>query len=117
MRAADYLERLERDMTGGFLHLLVLENLRRHAPIHGYGLIRTMEESGAPGQWKEGTIYPLLSMLEKEGLIKSHWGEPGTGARRKYYDMTNAGQEVLGLAVRKWQQLRNHLDTILEASP
>jgi PadR family transcriptional regulator PadR len=117
MRAADYLERLERDMTGGFLHLLVLEHLRRHAPIHGYGLIRAMEADQAPGQWKEGTIYPLLATFEKEGLITSRWGVPGSGARRKYYEMTSAGEEVRDLAVLKWNRLRDRLDTILEKTP
>ncbi len=114
MRTADYLERLERDMTAGFLHLMVLEHLRRHAPIHGYGLIRAMEQDGAPGQWKEGTIYPLLATFDKEGLIKSHWGEPGSGARRKYYEMTKAGNDVLDLAVRKWRDLRDRIDHTLE---
>lgn len=117
MRTADYLERLERDMTGGFLHLLVLEHLRRHQPIHGYGLIRAMEADKAPGQWKEGTIYPLLATFEKEGLIRSRWGKPGSGARRKYYETTPAGDEVRDLAVLKWNRLRDRLDDILEDTP
>lgn len=114
MNAADYLLKLERDMTGGFLHLLVLEYVQRLEPIHGYGLIRGMEEAQAPGQWKEGTVYPLLAALEKEGLVKSRWGRPGRGARRKYYETTPAGREIRDLAILKWQRLRARLDTILE---
>lgn len=114
MDTASYLLKLERDMTGGFLHLLVLEHVRRLEPIHGYGLIRAMEDQKAPGQWKEGTVYPLLATLETEGLVKSRWGKPGGGARRKYYETTPAGREVRDLAVLKWRRLRTRLDTILE---
>ncbi len=114
MNTSAYLEKLERDMTGGFLHLLVLDHVQRLEPIHGYGLIRAMEERKAPGQWKEGTVYPLLATMEREGLVTSRWGKPGEGARRKYYESTPAGREVRDLAVLKWQRLRRRLDDILE---
>jgi PadR family transcriptional regulator, regulatory protein PadR len=115
MDTADYLLKLERDMTGGFLHLLVLDHIHRIGPIHGYGLIKAMEEStGERGQWKEGTLYPLLGTMEKEGLLRSRWGKGSEGPRRKYYEITPAGREVRELAILKWRRLRRRLDTILE---
>lgn len=116
MTTADYLIRLERDMTAGFLHLLVLLHVRRDEPIHGYGLIKNMDAStGAKGLWKEGTVYPLLAQLEKEGLVQSRWGKGSTGPRRKYYEITPAGRQVLRLAQGIWHDLRTTLDTLVEA--
>lgn len=115
MGTADYLLKLERDMTGGFLHLLVLEHVCRLGPIHGYGLIKAMEAAtNNQGKWKEGTVYPLLGTLEREGLLKSRWGKGTEGPRRKYYEITPAGREVRELGVMKWRRLRQQLDLILE---
>ena len=117
MDTAGYLLQLDRSMTGGFLHLLALHQVGREGPIHGYGLIKAMETvTGDRGQWKEGTVYPLLGTLEKEGLLRSRWGQGGEGPRRKYYELTAAGQEVRDLAVLKWTRLRNQLDKIMEES-
>ncbi len=115
MNTSDYLLKLERDMTSGFLHLLVLEHVHHHQPIHGYGLIQAMDEStGRRGQWKDGTVYPLLVTMEKEGLLKSRWGKGSEGPRRKYYEMTPSGEEVRQLAHLKWHRLRRQLDNLLE---
>lgn len=112
---AQYLLKLERDMSSGFLHLLVLHHVDRDQPIHGYGLIKAMEASmGGRSQWKEGTVYPLLGTLEKEGLVRSRWGKGGTGPRRKYYEMMPAGSEILDLALLKYRRLRGELDRLFE---
>ncbi len=117
MDTGSYLAKLERDMTSGFLHLLVLEHVHAHQPIHGYGLIQAMDEATGPrGQWKDGTVYPLLGLLEREGLLSSRWGKGKEGPRRKYYEMTTAGNEVRQLAILKWQRLRKNLDDLLEIS-
>jgi DNA-binding PadR family transcriptional regulator len=113
----DYLLKLERDMVGGFLHLLILQHLARHQVLHGYGLIKAMEEgTGGRGLWKEGTIYPLLAAMEAEGLVRSRWGVGEEGPRRKYYELTGAGRQVLRLAKAQWADLRAMLDALLEGT-
>ena len=110
-----YLRRLERDMTMGFLHLLVLDHVQRLGPIHGYGLIRAMDEAtGGQGLWKEGTVYPLLATMEKQGLLRSRWGTAENGPRRKEYRITPQGDDLRDLIVVRWQRLRAHLDRLLE---
>jgi PadR family transcriptional regulator PadR len=112
---ADYLQKLERDMVGGFLHLLILQHLSRHTVLHGYGLIKEMEAAtGGRGLWKEGTIYPLLGAMEREGLVRSRWGQGEEGPRRKYYELTGAGRQMLRLAKAQWADLRAMLDALLE---
>ena len=114
MAVSDSVERLERDMVAGMLHALVLSHLKK-GPLHGYGLIKAMEASTGKGQWKEGTVYPLLAALERDGLVSARWGEGGTGARRKYYQLTPAGRQALRLAADHWRALRKTMDHLLEA--
>lgn len=115
MNTADYLLKLERGLAGGFLHLLVLLHVRRLEPIHGYGLIKALDDgTGGRGLWKEGTIYPVLGVLEKEGLVKSRWGKGRTGPRRKYYEMTPPGRQTLRLALAHWHEWRDVMDTLTE---
>ncbi len=114
MVATDFLERIERDMTAGMMHVLVLSHLRKDGPLHGYGLIKAMEASTGKGQWKEGTVYPLLAALERDGLVLARWGEPATGPRRKYYQLTPAGRQALRIAEDHWRQLRKTMDRLLE---
>ena len=111
---ADYLLKLERDMASGFLHLLLLATLRDDGPLHGYGLIKALGETTGRGLWKEGTIYPILGTLEGEGLVKSRWGEPKHGPRRKYYELTSAGRQVLRVAIVQWKEFQSAVNGILE---
>lgn len=112
MVVTDSLERLERDMRAGMMHVLVLGHLKA-GPLHGYGLIKAMEATTGEGQWKEGTVYPLLAALERDGLVSARWGEGGTGARRKYYQLTPAGRQALRIAVDHWKDLRATMDKLL----
>lgn len=114
---AEFLTRMERDMTTGFQHVLILATLRQHTVLHGYGLIRALEETTGKGLWKEGTIYPVLAQMESEGIVKSRWGQGTSGPRRKYYELTAAGRTVLRLARMQWMELRQTLDKILEEKP
>lgn len=109
------LERLERDMGTGLMQLLVLATVRRHGPIHGYALIKAMDAAtGGRGWWKEGTVYPLLSRLEKQGVLRSHWGGSGPGARRKLYELTGNGRRVVDAAADRWGSLRDAVTSVLE---
>ena len=115
MAVTDSLARLERDMTAGMMHLLVLSHLRKDGPLHGYGLIKAMEASTGKGLWKEGTVYPLLAAMERDGLVLARWGEPAAGPRRKYYQLTPAGRQALRIALDHWRQLRDTVDHLMEA--
>jgi PadR family transcriptional regulator PadR len=59
----------------------------------------------------------VLANLESEGIVKSRWGQGTTGPRRKYYELTPAGRQVLRLARLQWAELRATVDTILEEKP
>lgn len=62
----------------------------------------------------DGTIYPLLNRLEKEGRIESRWApDLGAGPPRKYYRLTSAGADALAAMRPIWRAFRNQMDELL----
>ncbi len=62
----------------------------------------------------EGTIYPLLSRLQREGLIESEWRESPAGPPRKYYRLTPTGRAVLEAQALAWEHFSRGVNGILE---
>lgn len=60
----------------------------------------------------EGTLYPLLTRLKNDGLLKYRWEESKSGPPRKYYTMTEIGTKVLNDLNMSWQDLVKAVDTI-----
>ena len=79
---------------GGLLPLLVLHLLSKQ-PRYGNDIMNEIEER-PEGRWSAnpGAIYPLLDMLEQQGLVQSEW-EDATKRTRRFYRLTNTGQTEL----------------------
>lgn len=89
-----------RQWLTGVLDLCALAVLAR-GEQHGYGLAVELERFGV-GRVKGGTLYPMLSRMEKEDLVSFRW-QPGEGGpARKYYRLTEAGRERLEERGRGW---------------
>lgn len=83
----------------GHLELPLLAALR-HGPAHGYAVAEELRRRGAGGcDLPEGTIYPELHDLERQGLIESCWAE-APGPRRRVYRLTRKGQRALHAKTR-----------------
>jgi PadR family transcriptional regulator PadR len=74
----------------GILELAVLAALYQNSH-YGYSLVRHLTGPEAI-EIKEGTIYPILTRLAREGLVRSQWVESSQGPPRKYYELTTAGR-------------------------
>lgn len=61
----------------------------------------------------EGTVYPLLSRLRRDGLVTSAWWESPVGPPRRYYALTNAGAAALRAFESQWSQFRDAVDAAL----
>lgn len=61
---------------------------------------------------QEGTLYPLLSKLRREGLVEYEWQESDAGPPRKYYRLTDAGRAQLGELDEYWKSLNTTVDQI-----
>ncbi len=62
----------------------------------------------------EGTLYPLLSRLRKDGVVETTWRESPSGPPRRYYRLTTAGSAALSAFASEWSQFRDSVDTLLE---
>lgn len=61
----------------------------------------------------EGTVYPLLTRLKNEGILKYRWEESSSGPPRKYYSLTDHGQEVLKVLKEHWEKLYQSIDKLV----
>ena len=87
----------------GILELAILASLSR-GRHYGYSLVRTI--SGDKDiDLTEGTIYPILARLAKEGLVQSEWVESSQGPPRKYYTLTLKGAEAFRVLDEEFKKL------------
>lgn len=94
----------------GVLELAVLNALAGE-PLYGYDLVRALGGSETLGI-AEGTIYPLLSRLKKEGLVESYLEDSPEGPARKYYRLTTAGRGMLESMNDHWRAVRAAVDSM-----
>ena len=84
------------DLPQGTLDLLVLKTLQLGA-MHGWGITdRLREGSRGVFQLNQGSLYPALYKLERDGLIASSWKASENNRRARYYALTAAGRRTLG---------------------
>jgi PadR family transcriptional regulator PadR len=104
-------ESLITQMRRGTLEYCVLA-LVRDQPRYGFDLARTLGEADGLIT-SEGTIYPLLSRLRRDGLVTTTWNESPSGPPRRYYQLTSAGQEALELFTSEWDRFTTAVDHLL----
>ena len=93
-----YRRELLRGSTGTLLLSLMSEE-----PMYGYQLVKEMEtRSSGYFRFKEGTLYPALHRMEREGLLKGSWTEAPTGQQRRYYSITEKGHNTLYSMKKEW---------------
>ena len=107
--------RPQTDALRGSLDLLVLKTLSL-APMHGWGIGQRVQQiSQGVLEVNQGSLYPALQRLEKDGLITSEWGTTDHNRRARYYRLTPAGQRALGDEVASWQRFAAALESVLQA--
>jgi PadR family transcriptional regulator, regulatory protein PadR len=87
-RTAD-LEKWRAQMRKGFLELCVLALLEAKGEAYGLDLMETLGKAGV--EVGEGTLYPLLARMTREGSLAAEWETPDKGHPRKYYRLTDQG--------------------------
>jgi PadR family transcriptional regulator PadR len=101
------------DLVRGCAELVLLTLLLRK-PMYGYEILTTLEERGNGGfQYKQGTLYPLLYRLEREGWIEASWVEPPGAKQRKTYRITRDGRRAQKAKAADWQRLNEAVDSLL----
>lgn len=87
----------------GVLELCIL-NIIGAARIYGYDIVRQLRDVDALVV-SEGTIYPILSRLKRDGLVRTSLEESPEGPARKYYELTRRGTQLLGDMNTYWDAL------------
>lgn len=94
----------------GILELCVLVLLDK-LDQYGYELVQKISEQIAIS---EGTVYPLLRRLSKEGYLTSYLKESSEGPPRKYYKLTDDGRSFLHELLEDWKQFSNGVNKIIK---
>ena len=93
---------MPKETQKGHVDLLLLSVLERD-PAHGYGLVEALRErSEGAFELAEGTIYPALYRLERQGLVASTWDTVG-GRKRRMYRLTARGGRELRRQRSEWR--------------
>jgi PadR family transcriptional regulator PadR len=95
----------------GVLEFCVLA-LLRDGERYAFDLVRTLGETDGMVT-SEGTLYPLLTRMRREGLVETTWRESPAGPPRRYYSLTPAGRTTLDGFEVEWARFRDTVDTFL----
>jgi len=105
------------DMIQGMLDMLILKALSL-APMHGWGITERIH------QWSErslavnqGSLYPALYRLKRQGWIASEWRTTENNRRARYYSLTAAGRRQLAAEQRGWERLSRGVALVLRMEP
>lgn len=85
-------------------------------PVYGFELVRRLGEVDGM-VISEGTIYPLLSRLRREGRVSTTWAESESGPPRRYYSLTLDGMAALAAFAAEWRRFRDAVDSLLPDAP
>ena len=108
--------RPQTDALRGSLDLLVLKTLSL-APMHGWGISQRVQQvSRGVLEVNQGSLYPALQRLEKDGLITSDWGTTDNNRRARYYRLTASGRRALGKELDSWRRFAAGLEAVLQGS-
>jgi len=103
------------DVLQGTLDMLVLKALQLE-PMHGWGITERIEQWSEqvlrPGQ---GTLYPALYRLERQGLIRSEWKVTENNRRARYYSLTREGRRQFSDELAQWKRMAHAIDLVLAA--
>ena len=105
---------LSADLLRGYTDTIILRQLS-HADSYGYRISKQVALISQGGlEMKEATLYTAFRRLEQAGLIRSYWGDEATGARRRYYAITEAGLEKLRQDCSAWEETKCMMDRLLK---
>ncbi|MBY0504549.1 MAG: PadR family transcriptional regulator [Bryobacteraceae bacterium] len=95
------------------LELLILQSLAP-GPNHGFGIaLHVQQTSGGLLEVEEGSLYPALRRLEKDGVLTAEWCTTEAGRRARLYQLTPAGRKRLTQAQDRWAEVAKGMSRLL----
>jgi PadR family transcriptional regulator len=94
-----------KDLFPGALEMMVLQILERQ-PLHGYALVQHIQRlSNDLLRVEEGSLYPALQRMLKQGWVKARWDVSSSGRRVRTYEITAAGSRHLQREVSSFERM------------
>jgi PadR family transcriptional regulator PadR len=104
------------DVLQGTIDMLVLRALQLE-PMHGWGITERIEQwSESVLQLGQGTLYPALYRLERQGLIRSEWKLTENNRRARYYSLTREGRRHFVEELEQWRRISHAINLVLDAA-
>jgi len=104
-----------QELLPGTLDMLVLKTLSIGV-MHGYGIAQRIRQvSGEVLQVEEGSLYPALQRMLKEGWVKARWGVSANNRRVRIYEITAAGARHLDREVSSFERMLEGIRLVLAA--
>ena len=97
-------ENTKAQMRKGMLEYCIMLLLKRRS-CYANDIIGQLQD--ADMIIMEGTLYPLLNRLKKDGILKYEWRESTSGPPRKYYTLTSEGEDALKILNQSWNEIAN----------
>jgi len=103
----------QRDLFPGALEMMILRTLQTQ-PLHGYALAAHIKRTSNDSlQIEEGSLYPALQRLLREGLVKAQWGVSATNRRVRVYQLTAKGAAHLDREVTRFNRMLDGIARVL----
>ena len=101
------------DLIRGHTDTIILAALQKE-DSYGYRINRTLGElTDGKYELKEATLYTAFKRLEEAGYIRSYWGDEATGARRRYYAITDEGRDAYRRMMREWREASSMIEKLI----
>jgi len=99
----------------GTLDLMVLKTLEQMGPLHGYGIVRRIEQVGEQALVvNQGTIYLCLVRLVQKRWISARWGTSDNNRKARFYAITKAGRAQLKAETENWERISGVIGRVLQ---
>ena len=108
----EFTDKWKSQLKKGTLSFIVLNAISKKE-LYGYELIEIIKNKTAI-EIAEGTLYPLMNRLKKEGLASSKWVEQESGIPRKYYELTPEGKSTLKYMKTYWHELETSIKNLTD---
>ena len=103
----------QRDLFPGALEMMILHTLKRK-PLHGYALAQHIKQtSNDLLQVEEGSLYPALQRMLKEGLVRAEWAISSTNRKVRVYQLTPTGRKHVERQISSFEKMLEGITRVL----
>ena len=102
------------DLIRGHTDTIILAKLIS-GDNYGYEINKSIQQkTDDKYELKEATLYTAFRRLEQAGLILSYWGDEQTGARRRYYSITDLGRDTYARLISEWATAKEMIENLIK---